>query len=88
MFHFSPFSDATWKVMSFLSLGLEGHGSISISASKRGLTMKISGEKVAHGKDAAALSADFDRYMEQRRAAIDGLKADLARIEAKKEGRR
>jgi hypothetical protein len=83
MKHFSPFANSTWMVLSFLASGLEGDGSFCLCASKRGLSLKVAGVKVAHGTDAHALCADFGRYMEQRRAVIDALEAKLAHIKEK-----
>ena len=57
---FSPFSSATWHVLAFLTIGLQGSPSVTITASTRGLTLKLGGLVVARGKDPKELINNYE----------------------------
>lgn len=72
MDHFSPFADSTWKVLGFLACALDGKGGITMHASRRGLSLKMSGVTIASGKTARALCEDYDRFIAKVNAAKKG----------------
>lgn len=65
---FSPFSSATWHVLSFLAIGLNGSPSVTITASTRGLTLKLGGMVVARGSDPHELVKNFEATRAESRA--------------------
>lgn len=67
--HFSPFADATHRLLGILAMGLDGEGSYTITASRHGLTLKFGKLKVAQGKDARELFQKFDVLMAKVKAA-------------------
>lgn len=80
MNHFSPFSNDTWAILSFLAVGLDGKAAVTLTASKRGLTLKIGKVVIGRGKDAAALCRDYALTLENQRAALASFQAKLDRI--------
>lgn len=63
--HFSPFADSTHKLLGVLAAGLDGRTSVTLKASKHGLTLYFGKAKVAHGRDARALFEMYDAVMEK-----------------------
>lgn len=74
MQHFSPFSNDTWHLLTFLSLGLEGKTRVTITASKNGLTLRLGKTLMARGKDARELHEDYQRNAERIRGELARLK--------------
>jgi len=81
MSHFSPFSNDTWEVLAFLSLGLNGNAAITITASKRGMTLKVGRWLTAHGKTPRDLCADYKVKEAALRRKMARMKAKLDEIE-------
>lgn len=77
MDHFSPFAESTYKTLGFLSMGLEGKMSVTIRASKNGLTLRLGDLFVARGKDARAMCEDYERKMTELGARLERLKKAL-----------
>lgn len=75
MSHFSPFSNATWHLLAFLSLGLDGKAAVTITASKNGLTLKLGKHVVGRGKDAHALHEDYLRHVARIKGELERLKS-------------
>ena len=69
--HFSPFATSTHRLLGILAMGLDGHGSYTITASKHGLRLKFGSLVVAKGKDARELFEKFDALMAKVNKAKD-----------------
>lgn len=78
MQHFSPFGNATWKLLSFLSVSLNGGLTVTLKASKQGLTLKMGSLLTAHGKTPEDLCNDYDLRAAELMAKLNNLKAELA----------
>lgn len=75
MQHFSPFSKDTRELLTFISLGLDGKASVTIKASKHGLTLALGKRVVARGKYARSLREDYLRTVQR-------IKGELARLKS------
>lgn len=61
MAHFSPFGNGTWWLLSMLAGSIEGHGRVSISASKRGLSLSVAGGLLrVHGRNVDELKLAYE----------------------------
>jgi hypothetical protein len=80
---FSPFANPTWQVMAFLTLGLAGKDHVTITASKKGLTLKIGKWLKCSGKDAHELCVNYEQEMKRCAALVEKMKLAVKKLDAR-----
>ncbi len=59
-----PFDKATHAIIGCLNSALEGHGSITVKASKKGISIRLRSMVLAEGKTPEEFKRNFEAAME------------------------